>query len=236
MYHLLSGQSSLISKISLSFNTNLNLFHKFMAIPIVSELTDNFPRGGKNIFAPMILSSILSVRQILSVFYLFIYLFIIIIFNLFYLLIINLNNKIQLFLSKKNLFFDIFTFIINTHDECKYLFINFLILFYYLIGGIAPVTWGFCSPLRTEYTRPATLYICPTLGHSFRTGAYVHEKVFVPPSSHELLSGAERRKKENSTTRSWVLLFIFLFGGSFEPLSFASLRLELINKFVFKNY
>ena len=48
----------------------------------------------------------------------------------------------------------------------------------FLIGGIAPVTWGFSSPLRTEYNRLVTLYICPTLGHSFRAGAYVHEKVF----------------------------------------------------------
>ena len=104
----------------------------------------------------------------------------------------------------------------------------------FLIGGIAPVTWGFSSPLRTEYNRLVTLYICPTLGHSFRAGAYVHEKVFsrrVTNSSQALKGGKKRRNRQHEVGSSFSF---FLFGGSFEPLSFVSLRLELTNKFILK--
>ena len=225
MYHLFSGQSSLISKIPLSFDTNLNLFHKFMAIPIVSEPTDNFPRGGKNIFAPMILSSILSVRQILSVFYLFIYLFIIIIFNLFYLLIINLNNKIQLFLSKKNFFliFLLLSSILMMNANIWYKFFDFILFF---DRGNRPRDLGF--------------FLTPTYGvqpsrnvvHMPHLRTFLSDRGVCPrggvTNSSQALTGGKRRIQQ----REVVSPFFFLFGGSFEPLSFASLRLELINKFV----
>ena len=101
---------------------------------------------------------------------------------------------------------------------------------------------------RGNRPRDLGVFLTPTYGvqpsrhvvhmpHSrtFLSGRGVCPREGVLPSSHELLSGAEgREKKEKSTTRSWFSFF--LFGGSFEPLSFASLRLELTNKFIKKNY
>ena len=200
MYHLFSGQSSLISKISLSFNTNLILFHKFMAIPIVSELTDNFPRGGKNIFAPMILSSILSVRQILSV--------------LFYFIIINLNNKILLFLV-----YSLLSSILMMNAINGYKFFILFIIIIFLIEGIAPVTWGFSSPLRSTNRPVNCTYALPSdipFGPGLCPREYV-SRFPVTNSSQALKGGRNQQRKK-------LILPFFLFFV--RPNLLASLRLD----------
>ena len=102
---------------------------------------------------------------------------------------------------------------------------------------------------RGNRPRDLGVFLTPTYGvqpsrhvvhmpHSrtFLSGRGVCPREDVLPSSHELLSGAERRgeKRRNRQHEVGSSFSFFLFGGSFEPLSFVSLRLELTNKFILK--